>query len=208
MKVLVVAEGIHEMGACRIDDPTDERRGALQSLLQQLNSAIVDVTCLPITSKALDLEIQPGKGGGLFKRGMAILRYARKHGYDAAVVLIDEDGDLDRHRSFTQSQESTAFYFPRAFGIAVRAFDAWMLADEMALSKTMERTIDRRSSPEEIKDPKQEFRSLLDSATAINKSQAECYLEVATQTNLTLLEQRCPKGFKPFADRVRKLKSS
>ena len=200
MRVLVVAEGVHELGS-DTGDPAD-RRGALLALLEQLLPPPLDWETLPVRSKKLDLELQPGKGSGFYKRGLAVLRFARKHGFDGAVMLVDEDGDTSRHRSFDQAQEFTVFAIPRAFGIAVRTFDAWMIADEKALSTVLQRTVQRRPNPEKEKTPKDVAAQLLADSPQVNMSQRQLYAQLAACLNLLLLRERCPKGFVPFADRV------
>ncbi len=91
---------------------------------------------------------------------------------------------------------------PRAMGVAIRTFDAWMLADEKVLTEVLGCAIVRQPDPEAIRDPKQVCASLL--ARGQNRmAQSEMYARIAYQIDLALLSLRCQSGFEPFAARVR-----
>ena len=93
---------------------------------------------------------------------------------------------------------------PRAMGVAIRMFDAWMLADERALTQILGYRINRQSDPETIRNPKQICAELLiESPTQI--SQREMYARISSSIGLDILSDRCPLGFRPFAAYVRKL---
>lgn len=44
---------------------------------------------------------------------------------------------------------------PRALGMAIRSFDAWMLADDGVLTLVLGKPIDTQPSPEKNRDPKE-----------------------------------------------------
>jgi hypothetical protein len=92
-------------------------------------------------------------------------------------------------------------------GVAIRSFDAWILADDSALSAVLGRTIPRQPDPEEIKDPKSECTKLRD-ASGKNIDLRDMYAEVAAQADLNTIAARCPKGFATFAQRVRLLQKA
>lgn len=197
MKVLIVAEGPHEL------------HGALQRLVERLCDRRFDcefrssIHEQPRTSRKIR-----AKGGAFKKKSLAWLTDAQENGFQAIIFLIDFDkGDDERIKQLNEAQEifSPEFHLKRAFGVAVRSFDAWMLADEAALGKVFGRVVDRLTAPEGFNDPKTIFRQVARAGGESTRGHREDYAGVADQLNLTILETRCPKGFKPFAERVRNL---
>lgn len=192
MKLLLVSEGKHELGVAG-------ERGALQILVERL----LECDCQIITRKVSDPTVitEKGKGEGMFKRFVAWVKHAARSGFDAIVLLIDEDGDLNRQRQIEDAQSSTLVPFPRALGLAIRSFDAWILADQVAMSTVLGRNVDRQPDMESLRDPKSVCDSICDRQFALS----EFYALVANAANLAELESRCAEGFAPFAARVRNL---
>ena len=193
MKVLIVAEGKHE------------RSGSLETLVRRLFGGDLQLDLDDIHRRLSPLH---GIGGFDYcKRALQWIQEAQKRGYDAIVLLLDEDGYPDRIKGIDQAQVrlSKTAMLPRALGVAVRAFDAWMLADEKALSDTLSRVVSCQPSPEGIRDPKAVCQQIRDETPDCELGLAEMYALVAEKTRLEILEQRCPSGFKPFAVRVRAL---
>ena len=193
MKVLIVAEGKHE------------RSGSLETLVRRLLSGNPQFDMDDIHRRLSPLH---GIGGFDYcKRALQWIQEAQKRGYDAIVLLLDEDGYPDRIKGIDQAQVrlSKTAMLPRALGVAIRAFDAWMLADEKALSDTLCRIVLCQPSPEGIRDPKSVCKQLRDDSPGCELGLADMYKSVAEKTNLEMLEQRCSSGFRPFAERVRAL---
>jgi len=118
------------------------------------------------------------------------------------VLLIDEDGQRERARQIGDAQESASSRLPRAMGVAIRTFDAWMLADETTLTTVLGCAIARQADPETIRDPKQICAALL--ANSQNQmTQSEMYARIMAQVNIAVLDLRCQSGFRPFAHRIR-----
>jgi len=188
MKVLVVAEGKHEQS------------GALGNLLQRLGG---DDAVFEFDRVANNrIRAYHGKGDGFFKRTVRWLLEAEKPGVGALVFLIDEDGQQERIAQLTKAQESTLSPLRRALGVAIRTFDAWMLADETALSSVLGHPVDRQRDPETIRDPKQVCAGLLETSQS-PLGQAEMYARGTQEANIKVIEERCPRSFKPFADRTK-----
>lgn len=190
MRVLVVAEGKHE------------HFGALENLLRKLgaNDAVFEQERLSNSR----IHAFHGKGQGYFKRAIRWLLEAQKHGFNALILLADEDGDQERVEQMDKAQTTTQWECPRALGIAIRTFDAWMLADETALSKALNCQVSRQPDPESLTDPKGRCKDLL--ANSPNDiAQSGMYAAVCQAADISILIQRCPRGFKPFAERVRSL---
>jgi len=191
VKVLVVCEGKHESG------------GALESLLRRLGpqpSMQFDWDKLSKRS----LHAHHGKGQGYYKRAVEWILEAEKKGYDGLILLVDRDSEPLRQTEIDRAQEDEISAIRRALGVAVEMFDAWMLADERALTEVLGVEVSKQPDPETIADPKNECEDLLRwSERAMTPTQM--YADVARMADLGILEARCPRGFRPFAERVRSL---
>jgi hypothetical protein len=190
MKVLLVSEGKHEL------------QGALETLVRRLSPHVHDVDHDLVSRR--DIHTHRGIGQGFFKRAMRWTLEARKRGYEALILVVDEDGQSTRARELAMAQEYVHVAVRRALGVAIRTFDAWMLADEQALTSVLGCVVQRQPAPEDIDVPKQVCRELL-AASAKSISQAEMYSHLAGTLDLAIVEVRCPKGFGAFAARVRRI---
>ena len=190
MTVLVVSEGKHEQS------------GALENLLKRLGGDNSVFVFDRVSNKRI--HAFHGKGKGYFKRAFRWLKEAEKKGVDAIILLIDEDGKRERIEQIQEAQDSLLSQLPRAMGVAIRMFDAWMLADEKALTEVLGYNVNRQPDPETIANPKQVCADLLaDSDNGI--SQSEMYARVSCNINTDILCDRCQSGFRPFATHVRRI---
>ena len=200
MRLLIVSEGPHERGK-------DEQRSALQTLVTRIRGADLQRVEHEKLSKR-SIHAIHGKGRGYYKKAVRWLLHAeRSRRYDAVVLLVDQDGKPERLAEINDAQSYADIGMPRAFGVAVRTFDAWMLADEIALTRVVGETIQRQSDPESIRNPKRVCEEIRNSAPT-NLGLSEMYAQVAETVDLEVLEERCPLGFAPFAERTRALNST
>jgi hypothetical protein len=204
VRVLLISEGTHE------GQRAEEKPQALQSLVERVlpdwaTFEWLDVHDLPRGNPF------PGHGGGHFKLALKALKHATDNEFDALVVVTDADCRHERIAQFGQAQESDRFTMPRALGIAVESFDAWILADHQALGEVLGPSIPLRPSPEELtggkgsrRHPKQVCRRLIEDH-GWEGSQAHFYEDVCRRMNLDTVASRCLRGFAPFFQRLRKL---
>lgn len=192
MKVLLVSEGKHE------------EAGALEALVRRTAPQIHQCVWDRVSSNSI--HTHRGKGQGFFKRAVRWMLEARDRGFDALILVVDEDGYRERVKELAQAQSEQTLTagFPRALGIAIRSFDAWMLADEIALSAVLRQAVSTQPSPEDLADPKGRCAELLEMSGGV-LSQRDFYSRLAIEINLTSLENRCPKGFGTFAPLLRTL---
>lgn len=190
MKALIVCEGRHESG------------GALAVLVRRLAGPGLEYATDRV-SRA-DIHAHHGKGGGYKKRAIRWLLEAQKRGFDALIFLIDQDHRPERRQQIDDAQEQELGAARRALGVAVKTFDAWMLADEKALTRVLNCPVLRQPSPETIDDPKKVCADLLSTGGG-NMNQSEMYAALMEAIDIATLEARCPLGFAPFAERVRRL---
>ena len=187
MRILVVAEGKHEL------------HGALGNLLEKLGGENATFDYDRVSNNTI--HAFHGIGRGYFKRAIRWLLEAEKRAVDALIFLIDEDGESDRIRQIQDAQDSSRSHFPRAMGVAIRMFDAWMLADEKALTEVLDYNIKRQAHPETIHNPKQVCAELLEESQ-VQISQSEMYARVSCKIDIDILCDRCRSGFRPFAANV------
>lgn len=197
MRVLLVSEGVHELG----DEHTP---GALGILVSRVLGRAVQFVTEQVSSKKIHIHMLPGASLGYTKRALGWVRYAEQNGHDAIVLVIDRDGDDNRRDGINAAQKDERVQFPRALGVAIEAFDAWMLADEQALSKALGVTVQRDPDPEAIRHPKAELKRVAVGAGA-GQPHRGTYADIAGICDLAVIEDRCPTGFRPFAQRVRAL---
>ncbi len=190
MRVLVVAEGEHEL------------HGALGNLLEKLGGDGSTFDYDRVSNKTI--HAVHGTGNGYFKRALRWLIEAEKRGVDALILLIDEDGERNRFKQIQEAQDSSLSRFPRAMGVAIRTFDAWMLADEKALTEVLDYNINKQADPETIRNPKQVCAKLLEDSQ-VRIPQREMYARVSCKINIDILCDRCQSGFKPFATYARNI---
>lgn len=193
MRVLLVAEGRNELA------------GAIETLVRRLG--LGDAEIVQDWANRRSLHAHHGKGKGFLKRAQQWMKFALRHEFDVLVMVIDQDKRPESVREFDTAQDDPQFAIRRALGVAIRTFDAWMLADEKALSQVLACQVNRRPSPEETPDPKRCCDQLCAGSNA-PLGRSEVYAALAAVVNVGVVESRCPKGFAPFAQRVRELSSS
>jgi len=195
MKLLVVSEGKHELDA-------DSETGALVELLRRMIPTEFSCERRKVSDRVVQQVALQGKSANYEKRLLQWLRYAEREGFDGLALVVDEDGETGRRKGIKNAQSQMALTsLPRAFGLAVRSFDAWMLADEKALSDVLGKKIDRSKNPEKISDPKRECKTLLDTCDNLF-SQTDFYAQIAKSADLDCIAKRCPQGFVPFRTAV------
>jgi hypothetical protein len=199
VRVLLVAEGESELGNLQVE-------GSLAVLVRRLLPETREIVGRKVSDRAVRTHRQPGQGGGFERRALLWLRYAGAAGFDALVLVIDEDGDPQRGSELDAAQRRQEFPLGRAFGLAIRTYDAWMLADERALGAALGGAVGRQRSPERLRDPKRTLNQL-SSRHACKIGFAALCAAVAARVDLECLAARCPQGFSPWADRVRALSS-
>lgn len=193
-KILLVAEGEHEHG------------GALQQLVSRVLGGNHEFKASRLADSPVRVH---GKGRGYEKKAIRWLMEAQKRGYDALILLVDRDGNRDRESEIKSAQQYPKAIgdkpFPRAMGVAVEMFDAWIFADEQALSRVVNTTIQTQQAPEGITDPKEHLRLLLQSKVGRTPN-AKLYSDVAGELDLERLRSQCPAGFGTFAKRIEEMR--
>jgi hypothetical protein len=150
---------------------------------------------------------------GLAEKVRASIREAVRRGCDGAVVVVDRDGTgsngakLARMRQGREEARSAGEGVPTALGVAIETMEAWLLSDERALSEVCGATVPKQPNPEGLagtkgspNHPKTRLAGILFAVGEIGSNKAQ----VAARADLDVMEKRCPHGFKPFAEEVRR----
>lgn len=212
MRILVISEGNNELGISHgkrelshVGD--DAASGALIRLVERVLSPrhppmSVNIEWRDIRKMGSITPKDWGTGGADYQRkAMSWIRKAQNEQFDAIVIVVDQDDAPDRRNGLDAAQADNRLLLPRAIGLAVKSFDAWMLADEQAISNAIGRTVQRQKSPEDHKAPKNTMLGIVADSSAMT----DTYAKIADEVNIETLCTRCPKGFRPFRDRLAKL---
>lgn len=202
MRVLIVGEGPHETGTSA--EPA--RSAALRNLVVSVVGHAHEYSLERLNSPRPETHSRWGQGRGFEKKLLQWLLFANANGYHAIVAVVDEDRDPNRVDQVNNAQAHT-HTTRRAFGVAIRSFDAWMLADEKALSEVLGRAVQRQPDPEDVRDPKAKVDELRHECDC-SKPMRDVYAEVMKAVRVDELEKRCPNGFAPFHRRLRAMASS
>ncbi len=115
------------------------------------------------------------------------------------VILIDNDREErnERLKALTvKCRNSNCNYDFIVIGIAVEALEAWLLADEYALSKIADRVIPRQPNPEDINKPDEILKQVIQ-FSIMGKPYHEVLRGIVSELNLDIVLERC-KSFKIF----------
>ena len=167
--------------------------GALKELIKKCAPSEIDV-----------IGRRCGSREKLMKMFPALLEDFRhaKNGtnVDKAIVIRDADNrDPKELIDRMQSKISSRIYpFPVKLLVIVQKLEAWLLADEGAISAVTGKRTARVQNPENLRDPKERLeRALLPKISYTN----EVARKIAASTKVETIESRCP-SFKKFRDAV------
>lgn len=184
-------------------------------LVRKMLEAVVRRTLPFATCSRLFAHVH--RGGFRRKVRLSVVRADRER-FDAVVAVMDNDREpghqrlklLRAGREDARLQDEAPI--PCAVGVAVEAIEAWLLDPVAARDGLgLESAPTQPKSPEslagrpgEANHPKTVFRGWL-AQTPRDRFRAitEAMAAVAESTDVADLEERCPRGFKPFADDVR-----
>jgi hypothetical protein len=121
---------------------------------------------------------------------------------DLAVVLVDEDGQSSRKRML----EGVVADIPgnKVVAVAIREFEAWLVADEAVAGKVMEKTFERTKDPETMArgEAKAHWARWVS-----GRDERAAKLSVARLLDLGGLASRC-RAFETFRGELRQAASS
>lgn len=139
-------------------------------------------------------------------------RQSLYNGSHGMVFVLDSEGDLKgRVKELIAGRDREHTDYPAAIGVAHPCIEAWLLADEQAIRRALDlsKTPDIPDQPERLpaplKDRKHNPKTVLRNAVGegrneLSAKEKDCI--AAAMNDMSLLRNRCPEGFAPFADEV------
>ena len=127
---------------------------------------------------------------------------------DIITVIVDNDRNKrnQRFNEIAEKCEKELCGEVVVIGVAVEALEAWLLSDEKALSKIVQRTIRAIRNPENIKNPDVKLGEIVH-INSLEKPYPEILKEIALNLNLKNVSYRC-RSFNSFRESyVSKLKA-
>jgi hypothetical protein len=169
------------------------------------------------TAEFTDLQLSVASRFGR-KRGFGfiselgdVLRALDNDGVPLCVAVVDANGDESRR--LKSLREAVARVQPLAVtcvtGVAVRALEAWLLADEQAIGAAlMERpAVPRQPEPRSIRDPKAALQELIGSCTGGVEFFTDAIgRNIAQAADLSVVRKRChdfDEFYREFANCLR-----
>ena len=208
LRVLLVSEGRHELADCPEGYVPDEALPPLAILVRRLTGKDGKIRFCCRRGKSIR-NVHRGKMSSGWGKKVYSAVWCAANGtdgqtFDAVVVVVDRDGPRNAER-LAEMQQGRHLYgdsrFPCALGVAVEAFDAWMIADGQGIAATGGEAAKANARPEDIRHPKEVADAIF--GTSGGSGLGPKYTIVAQNADLANLAQACPKGFAPFAEEVR-----
>lgn len=168
---------------------------AVQSLLSKINASL---KCPPVH---YEVRYHRGYSDLICNLHQTLYEFSEL-GIELIVVLVDNDRESGHKRLknlFNKCHESTGTYDLTIPGVAVEALEAWLLADETALSVVTGRTISCLPSPESISYPKEVLQRLTQ-YHSLGIPYHEILRNIVDRLNLDLVLRRS-KSFNRFYGR-------
>ena len=198
-RIVVLSEGPNEIGREREPIHAEDDLPALPCLVHRLLGAP------PHVKYRSDKLREVAHVRHLDKKVMAAMEKARVEKADALAVVVDRDGPgRANRRRLSQLQAGrnalpATLGVPCAVGVAVEAFDAWMIADKEALSAAPgDGKPQAHADPESLGPGKAKEHA----QGQLGRARSDKYAAIAAKIDLNLLKRKCPRGFKPFAQEV------
>lgn len=165
---------------------------AIKSLLMKINSSYIDnfINYIP--------RYHRGYPNLIRNLHQTLFEFNRLN-VNIIVILVDNDRQK-KQRRFKELQKickgTHCNYDLIAMGVAVEALEAWLLADENALSKLTNRTISAQQNPENIQRPDVVLKEITQ-YHSIGMPYFEILQRIVIELNLDIVLRRC-KSFKNF----------
>ena len=167
---------------------------ALKELVQRCASAEVKVEGRPCGNKVRLMQRFPGF--------LEEFRYVKEGAnVDKALVIRDAD-NKDLAKLITTMQGNVAnrrYPFPVKLLVVLQELEAWLLADESAISAVTGKGTPLVQNPETLRDPKEKLRRVLSEARI--SYTPEIARKIAANAKIDTVESRCP-SFKQFRTAV------
>ena len=220
MRMLLLSEGSYDIGTRASRADHEQRQGAVRVFVRRIleehwNRNGIAAVEIDADVLARVHEHSSDVSGHERKVHLAIVE-AELRNCTCVAIVVDRDGERNQARLNALSagrdeaeKKGEALAQHTAIGLAIETVEAWLLADEQALTRALNLNPPQQQlpAPEELdgapgsdKHPKAVFLSIV-ARTEVAPSDA--YDSVAELARLDHVERRCPLGFARFADQLR-----
>ena len=205
----VFGEGVADIG--KYDSPTQEpKSGILPILVKRMCGK-------PPRMRVKGTRISHLERGGHERKVKFHKNNACLSGRQAAVYVVDSDGDksdMERIRlKLAAARDSIHPEFPMAVGVAHPCIESWLLADATAIRRGLELDAapEVPDCPEDLPAPCRDRlhnpKTELCKAAGVSKqelsaAEKDCIARCINDHGISLLKERCPLSFAPFAEEV------
>jgi hypothetical protein len=217
MKVLFVGEGTHDIGRPQFAPQVRSAHGVVPALAKKVCAGIGEDSVAIFWREIPVLNEKKRKRGLAAKVESALLLAMREH-CDGTVCVYDNDRDDQRMASMEDGAARAAAIFttPHAVvcGVAVESIEAWTLAAPDAIAAAHGVALQQIQQLYKLRDveslyqksgkPEHRPKDILGQVAALaHREDSSDFREmVAHQTDIDSLKDACPKGFKPFAEKL------
>lgn len=172
----------------------NDDKTALTELIQKCARTGVDVVSRTCGGKAQLMK--------MFPAFLTDFRHIKSGAnVDKALVMRDADqkDPVELIKNMHGKINNRNYVFPVKLLVIVQELEAWLLADETAVSLVTGKTTPAIPNPEGLSDPKQRLRNVLSKAKI--SYTAEIARKIAARAKIEILESRCP-SFREFREAV------
>jgi len=217
MKVLFVGEGPNELGHPEMG-PSPKPAGGMLPILSKKAAPNIDPDCLAIFWREIPILPREGKKRGWAAKVAAAILLSWKNGLEGTVCVADNDRDDDRlpamEEGIAKGIAALSESHAAVCGIAKESIESWTLGAVSALAKILRvdvAAIRKHYKISEVEDlyqksgkPKKRPKDLLQRVAQLgNQNDSTAFREeVATETDIAELMTACPRGFRPFAQKL------
>lgn len=216
MRILLLGEGPNDLGQTAADGALLQP-GAVAVFVERLFKDVAPELDLELATMRWK-DVRGHRGTGFDRKLLhAFGVYGRT--LSGIVGIADRDGSRNASRLkqlLVGAQVLADRDFPTAVGLNVETLEATLLADEVALRTALEDpSIDCQLDPESLisrdeasdRNPKGRLQRLIAASPAGQESSGFTahYAAIARHADMSILERRCPTGFRSFATSVREL---
>jgi hypothetical protein len=206
LRVVVYAEGEGETGGEARglpprpgDSLTEDRLGPGHILVRR---ALAAARGVPEAAVAFEQPLRTGRGplarGSHLHQPRTIRELltwiSREREPELAVVLVDADGNNSRRA--TMLGWIAGLHVEVALGVAAQEFEAWLIADVVALSRALGTSVPQPPDPESMK-PREAKKWLSDRIAEAGADSRAARLQIANELDLDRLKSAC-RSFEEF----------
>jgi hypothetical protein len=226
IKIGLIAEGKTELGASSpFILPQDggkvvprEKEGALHTLIRRelKNTGLSNCEFVhrhPTLNERKNSQLRGGHSILDTEYLKQVVIAWRPEEVDLIVIVADADAILEKRqhkleialktiRDYHLDQDEKPISDRSVGGLAIRDFEAWLLADSETVSRILGEKIEQITDLEKFTNSKDTLENAINQSSYINKPLLQTKWDLAFEIDLAILKSSCPKGYGAFAHKL------